>query len=522
MQIFAGSPAQAALTALALLAVLAEPGDRPDSSALSTEWQPVDDRIGVLSSGAACQFDVRAKNTLSHDVWILFTEASVYSDRINLHRTDLGDEQDKRLTPGEEHTERVEAPGSCGAPRTWFFFVRVGPRGADRVQIRRRTEGERHRTIDLGDSSCWAIAPRTTDNDEADRFVPPATDAIGCEPPGSTRAGLEAGEEATTGTGSDADTPVSELALDGDWVRRDSNNPRNNGMRISVRGDRATLTAMPPTGSRRFQAGQVLWRDLTGDGTVEVRGSDGGYYPARLNLDGPDRLHIDVDHNGPGNDQTWVRAGPSIDGDWVLVDASDGRNESLRVAVQGDRAAVAYVPATAERGIRTGTVLWREIGAGDERHLGRLESLADGRTYESARFRLLDEDRLRVVFDVGGDVQLWTRPEVAEELAAAGGDGAAPPDTAADSAADLAPVARILRDPFLEALVAALRSPKRSAIEAALSDCDAALSAEDVGALEACITEARAETASADLPEDRALIGSIDLFLVHIESLLPS
>lgn len=522
MQIFAGSPAQAALTALALLAVLVEPGDRPDSSALSTGWQPVDGRIGVLSSGAACQFDIRAKNTLSHDVWILFTEASVYSDRINLHRTDLGDEQDQRLTPGEEVTERVEAPGSCGAPRTWFFFVRVGPRGADRVQIRRRTEGERHRTIDLGDSSCWAVAPRTTDNDEADRFVPPARDAIGCEPPGSTRAGLESYDDPETESGSTAAIPVGEKSLGGDWVRRDSNNPRNNGMQISVRGDRATLTAMPPTGSRRFSTGQVLWRNLTGDGTVEVRGSDGGYYPARLNLDGPDRLHIDVDHNGPGNDQTWVRAGPSIDGDWVLVDASDGRNEGLRVAVRGNRAAVAYVPATAERGIRSGAVLWREIGAGDEHHLGRLESLADGRTYESARFRLLDEDRMRVVFDVGGDVQLWARPGVAEELAAAAGDGAAPPDATADSAADLAPVARALRDPFLEALVAALSARKRSAIEAALSDCDDAVADGDIGALEGCISEARSETSSVSLPDDRALAGPLDLFLLHIEGLLSS
>lgn len=230
----------------------------------------------------------------------------------------------------------------------------------------------------------------------------------------TARSGLESSDA----DGAEAES-APEIAIEGNWLRRDSNNPQNDGMRISVEGDRATLTAMPPTGSRRFRTGQVIWQSLTKDGTVRVRGSDGGYYSARVRMEGPDRLHIDIDHNGPGNDQTWVRAGPSIDGDWVLVEASDRANEGLQVRVQGSHAAVRYVPPTASRSFRVGAHTWRNIGGGDQPHLGQLEALTTSQEYRTAQFRLINENRLRVVFDAGGTVQLWVRPGVAEELIAA-------------------------------------------------------------------------------------------------------
>jgi len=72
-------------------------------------------------------------------------------------------------------------------------------------------------------------------------------------------------------------------------------------MRIQLAADRATLTGMPPSGNGNFRVGQVLWKDVASDGTLEVLGSDGAYYPSRLTLEGPDRLHIDVDRdNSPG------------------------------------------------------------------------------------------------------------------------------------------------------------------------------------------------------------------------------
>lgn len=208
------------------------------------------------------------------------------------------------------------------------------------------------------------------------------------------------------------------IAIGGNWRRTDSNNPQNDGMRISVQGDQATLTALPGSGHRTFRIGHVLWKGISNDGRLEVRGSDGQYYSASLTMEGTDRLHIDIDDDpGPGYEQTWQRAGPSIDGDWALAVSGDGRNEGLRVVVQGDRATVAYVPATAERGLRVGTVYWREIG-GHDRHIGRLEVFAAGRTYEPGQFRLLDEDRLRLVFDAGGNAQLWTRPGAVESARA--------------------------------------------------------------------------------------------------------
>lgn len=85
---------------------------------------------------------------------------------------------------------------------------------------------------------------------------------------------------------------------------------------------------------------------------------------------------------------------------------------------------------------------------------------------------------------------------------------------------DLGAVEALLEDPFTDALVAGLTSAKRSAVEAGLSDCDAALSAGDIATLESCLAEARAEAASATDPDDRALGAVLDLILSRAEELL--
>lgn len=196
-------------------------------------------------------------------------------------------------------------------------------------------------------------------------------------------------------------------ALAGSWIRVDSNNDPNDGMRIHFDGRQATLVAMPPSGHRSFQVGQVLWQDIEPDLNLKVRGSDGGYYPSLITMDGPDRLHIDVDRaNSPGNDQTWERAGPTIDGVWVLSTASDGADVGLQIQVRGDEAEVRYIPAGSTSDIRVGNALWRTIRGG-----GVMEARAGGRTYHAARVEVRDEDRLSVEIQVPGAMvrQGWVR-----------------------------------------------------------------------------------------------------------------
>lgn len=232
---------------------------------------------------------------------------------------------------------------------------------------------------------------------------------------------------------------VSGDLLVGDWVRVESNNPRNNGMRIRVVADaegvRAILTAMPPTASRAFRVGQLIWTDFDGSGTLSVRGSDGGYYSSSFTISGgaetvrdfASRLEIDIDHNGRGNDQTWERAGASIDGDWVLVDSSDPELSTdfrgLQVRVEGDRATVSYVTAVASSRYRTGEEFWQGIdGEPPENEYdngsGILEYReSETRSWRGDPFELTGNGLLFV--GTGDEYQVWARPEEAEERMAA-------------------------------------------------------------------------------------------------------
>lgn len=107
-------------------------------------------------------------------------------------------------------------------------------------------------------------------------------------------------------------------------------------------------------------------------------------------------------------------------------------------------------------------------------------------------------------------------------LTATDSEGRAASDAVGVTVIDLEPVETLLEDPYLDALVADLSSSKRSAIEAALSDCDDALSRGDVPALRSCLSEARSEAGSASDPTDRALGASLDLLLAHAERQLES
>jgi microsomal dipeptidase-like Zn-dependent dipeptidase len=217
---------------------------------------------------------------------------------------------------------------------------------------------------------------------------------------------------AATIAGSASWSPCAEagvIALNdmaGAWVRVESNHVPNNGMRILLEGDQATLAAMPPTGDPNFRVGQRLWQDFKPDGTLEVLGSDGSYYPSLLTIEGTDRLHIDVDRdNSPGNDQTWERAGPSIDGVWILRAGPEPANFGLQIQVTGEDGRIRFLPAAMTAPLRVGNLLWRAIRAG-----GVMEARVD-RGYQPARVEVLDQDRLRVRVDLpsGTVEETWIR-----------------------------------------------------------------------------------------------------------------
>ncbi len=202
-------------------------------------------------------------------------------------------------------------------------------------------------------------------------------------------------------------------SLEGNWVRLDSNYDPNDQMRIRIEGGVATLTYVPSSGHEAFRTGQSLWVDIRPDGSLKVRGSDGGMYPGTLRLENEDDLRVDVLHDGPGNEQAWRRAGPTIDGEWVRIDAGDPA-DGMRIRVERDQASIRFLPPASPRNLRVGGRLWREI-----RSRGEIEVLASDGQYRSAILTLEGEDRLWLAGEGLAGRQLWVRPETVEAERAA-------------------------------------------------------------------------------------------------------
>ena len=82
-------------------------------------------------------------------------------------------------------------------------------------------------------------------------------------------------------------------------------------MRITVSDSQAVLTYVPPTASRNWHEGEILWQNIGKNGTLQVLGSNDAYYDSEIIVETSNILHIDIDANGRGNDQTWQRADPA-------------------------------------------------------------------------------------------------------------------------------------------------------------------------------------------------------------------
>lgn len=192
-------------------------------------------------------------------------------------------------------------------------------------------------------------------------------------------------------------------ALQGAWVREESTYDPNDRMRIRIDGDRAELTHVPKGVSAPFQVGQTLWRRLKDDGSLQVLGSDLNYHNGRLRLEGTDVIRLQLASDAPGSTQTWRRAGPSIDGEWVLVAKPGDPQGGMRVRADGAEGAIRYLPPGAPRSYRVGSVLWRGVTAA-----GTVDVLGSDGAYSPARITLDGAERLRV--ESSGTAQLWVRP----------------------------------------------------------------------------------------------------------------
>lgn len=200
---------------------------------------------------------------------------------------------------------------------------------------------------------------------------------------------------------------VGGQSLQGNWIRIDSNNDPADNMRIRIDPNGGLLMAVPSAVGRSFKVGQILWRGIQSDGTLQIRGSDGNYYPARVTFQGTDIVQVDIQNTGAGNDQTWRRAGPSIDGNWVRIAAPGAPDDGIQVRVTGNQASIRYLPASAPRSLRVGGRLWQNISAGNT-----LDVMASDGRYYGAQFTLLGTDSLRI--DSGsarvGSGLIWVRP----------------------------------------------------------------------------------------------------------------
>lgn len=243
------------------------------------------------------------------------------------------------LNPGNLFSEVFSRDFSCNAQRQYRLFLVATVEGRRYEYVHyypAQGDHTRETVIDLGDVS---------------RFF----DAIEPGPPivSDTPASLSPGSPMS---------PVAGLDLEGEWIRRESNYGPNDGMRIAVSGGQAVLTFVPTTGHIEFHEGEVIWQNIEPGGTLRVLGSDDNYYSAQMKAEGSDRLHIDIRHNGPGNDQTWDRGARASSSDdpedcWaegiaasngnpqpdIWVRSSPEMSEGVRIALRAARDARAEI-----------------------------------------------------------------------------------------------------------------------------------------------------------------------------------
>lgn len=212
--------------------------------------------------------------------------------------------------------------------------------------------------------------------------------------------------------------------LNGTWVRLNSNNASNDCMKVVISGDVAVLFANPKNVAW-VDEGDNLWQEITHikalqEYELNVLGSDGTYYAARLQLTDPNTIKVTIEAAGAGNEQEWVRVGASevlpecevsdINGNWTRLESNNPSLDGMRIKLLDEEANVSFLPASAAS-YTVGDVLWSKINVipgGDQFALEVLGS--DGLYYEATLTRITDSRmELSINASGSGNTQVWER-----------------------------------------------------------------------------------------------------------------
>lgn len=106
---------------------------------------------------ADCQFDIRATNDLSGDVWFDLYDSFVRTQMLLGVKTVQLKIQNHRLGPGQSLNRRYTANGKCENNRAWLITYRVPVAGKGLVKgdhiVRTTGSSSTSRTVDLGRTS---------------------------------------------------------------------------------------------------------------------------------------------------------------------------------------------------------------------------------------------------------------------------------------------------------------------------------------------------------------------------------
>lgn len=189
------------------------------------------------------------------------------------------------LEPGDSFEEAFELRQGCNPQRRYRLVFAMG--GTTHTHEYPSSDGfTRDQSFDVG---------------HVNRFF-----GIADGPPTDVVAETET--ETRTSSGAESTVTVGGVQLNGAWIRKESTNDPNDGMRVVVRGSEAVLTYVPASALSAWEEGDVLWKDIASNGAVNVLGSNNRHYPGRFAFEGRD-LHLDVGRGGAGAIQTWVRVG---------------------------------------------------------------------------------------------------------------------------------------------------------------------------------------------------------------------
>ena len=104
---------------------------------------------------AECQFETKASNNLSFDVWVDLYDSMVTKPGIGVFggMTQMKI-QNHRIRTGQKMDRRYTAPGRCAMDRTWWIKFRRGS-AQKTLEIKTGGTSSTSRTVDLGASSKW-------------------------------------------------------------------------------------------------------------------------------------------------------------------------------------------------------------------------------------------------------------------------------------------------------------------------------------------------------------------------------